>query len=64
MVWLWLPVVSVTLVPLAVKDEIAGFWLSILATTIFKVSVSSFPAASVAVAVKLNVLLPQLLKSL
>ena len=63
-VWLWLPVVRVTLVELAVNDEIAGFSLSILATTTFNDAVSSFPAASVAVATKENVLFPQLAKSL
>ena len=52
MAWLWLKV-RVTIVELAVNDEIAGFSLSILATTTLIVSVSWFPAASVAVAVKL-----------
>ena len=56
--------VSVTLVELAVNDEIAGFSLSILATTTLNEAVSSFPAASVAVATKENVLFPQLDKSL
>ena len=62
-VWLCEEVVNATLVVLAVNELIAGFSLSIFATTTLSVSVSEFPAASSTVAVKLNVLFPQLDKS-
>ena len=64
MVWDWESVVRATFVELAVNDEIAGFSLSILATTTLNDSVSVFPASSVTVAVKLKVLFPKLAKSL
>ena len=57
MVWDCESVVRATFVELAVNDEIAGFSLSILATTTLNDSVSVFPASSVTVAVKLKVLL-------
>ena len=58
-VWLWDDVVNSTVVSLAVKLLIDGFWSSTLLILIDTVSVTLLPAVSLTVNVSVSLLLPK-----
>ena len=57
-IWLWLPVVSETVVSSAVNEEIDGIEVSVFVTVIALLAVAELPAASVTVAVSLILVVP------